>query len=275
VERTIIVINLDDEKKIAQDICSSLKHNGVKCIIFDEPFEKEALDSLIDSMREISENPLLLVIFSVMYESSAIINNLIYALKNKNIQFFLCPTKSLEYPPSASIAWENFLIFNNKQNYQTSVSELIEISKPEVNRRKELLSRLKRPSVIDKYTYQELAQYALLGNDQSLQCSAISGLEFIGGADAVNILTKRILDVWGTKSIDRAIIALAHLHNEGGFLGLSSTILFDDRYFFIKLRAIYNQLLQIKDFDSSSLIEPCVRGNYSSGSFDMGIAKWL
>ena len=109
--------------------------------------------------------------------------------------------------------------------------------------RSTFLNGLRLPTLVggDKDTAQtctKLVQYASLHCDQSIQVAAIAGLERVGGAGAVLVLTSRILNIWGCRSVGRAITALGKLSNDGGLLALMAILLIDSRFYYEKLDAL-------------------------------------
>lgn len=106
--------------------------------------------------------------------------------------------------------------------------------------RKIQLELLRNPKGQDKQTIQELRNYISRGNDTAFQIAAVRGLEKIGGAEASFILTERILDRKHMGVISAAIVALGKLTESGGLLGLTASLLYDNRFYFEKLKVISN-----------------------------------
>ncbi len=100
---------------------------------------------------------------------------------------------------------------------------------PSSTERKEILDFLKNPKQNDTDTFQPLRKYALRIEDQTIQCAAIRGLEQLGGAQAVVIISERLLEPWGLKAQERAIRALGHLADDGGALALTAFLNQDAR----------------------------------------------
>ncbi len=99
------------------------------------------------------------------------------------------------------------LDFRTKESYKHSVDALTDLIQPERRMRKELLMHLENADVVDTYAIRELREYAVKYNDQAIQVAAIQGLEKIGGSQAILVITERVLDPWGVRTISRALRA--------------------------------------------------------------------
>ncbi len=123
----------------------------------------------------------------------------------------------------------------------------------------DLVSRLRNPTRRDAQTIRELREHALRFGDQSLQKAAISGLEKIGGSEAVLALTQRLLDEWGMGAIERAMKGLAKLAPDGGLLALTATLVSDSRFVHQKLRLLSDAARKMDREDAAESLEVVYR----------------
>jgi hypothetical protein len=131
------------------------------------------------------------------------------------------------------------LDFRNDEAFQKSIDALVNLVRPEEQERKELLVRLRNPSSQDPQTIQELRNSALKGwVEYEIQTAAVRGLGKIGGQVAVLILTERLMNIGGITTISTAIKTLEKLGSDGGLLALTSTLLYDYRFYPEKLIAL-------------------------------------
>lgn len=128
-----------------------------------------------------------------------------------------------------------------------------------------LVAQLREPEMHDDRSFEELRHHALTNRDQRVQKAAITGLTRLGGEAAVLTLTERLLDTWGMGALERAISALVRLHNDGGLLALTATLLLDNRFYKTKLDALAKGTRALRNKQAAHSIE---RLGKLQGTFD-------
>lgn len=135
-----------------------------------------------------------------------------------------------------------------------SIDKLIDMQRPELRKRKELLARLRRPDR-SNLSVDELTKYALAGDDQPIQIAAMRGLGRTPGPGAVCACASRSLNPWGMGAIEVAIQMLGRMPEHGGLLALSATCLNDSRFVRSRLDAMRNAAEGLASTDALESIE--------------------
>ncbi len=133
----------------------------------------------------------------------------------------------------------------------------------EILRREIILNNLRNPS--PEISAEFYRAFLIESHDQQIQKAAVAGLEKIGGCQAIQLLTERLLDLWGLGAISRTIVGLSKLASDGGILALSATLLIDYHSYYEKLSAVKNACHHLGDQDTEHILTSVLDRRDSSG----------
>lgn len=137
------------------------------------------------------------------------------------------------------------LSFADPESCVRSVQKLVQLVRPEIRLRREQVARI-RDNQDGFDSVGDFAKYITDFGDQAISIAAMKAVRKIGGSEAVVVLTRRALGVYGVNAIKTAHGLLLAMEDEGGLLGLASTYPADSRYWREKLAvfARYDRGLQ-------------------------------
>jgi hypothetical protein len=87
----------------------------------------------------------------------------------------------------------------------------------------------------------------LRSHDQGIQSLVVKRLIRVGSAEAVLLLTQRLMDSWGMRAIRKTQLGLAELADAGGLLALTALILSDARFYEERLEIVAATLGRLGD----------------------------
>jgi TIR domain len=125
---------------------------------------------------------------------------------------------------------KKYLDFRTANSASIDFVALVNLIRPEVRQRRNLINELKLGLVDDDRKLEKLRGFALRYGDQVIQKAALTGLSKIASPEAINIIAERLLDFWGMSSISHAINLLSKLEKQGGLIILTVALFWDDRF---------------------------------------------
>jgi hypothetical protein len=131
----------------------------------------------------------------------------------------------------ADLRGKNYLDFRgDAEATAAEFDRLLNLLKPEVRRRKELILELRQGLPTTSEPVHKLREFALQYRDQEIQKAAVTGLAKIGTSGAIVAITERLFDSWGMNTLSHCVKKLAQLGSRGGYIALSSALFWDERY---------------------------------------------
>ena len=130
-----------------------------------------------------------------------------------------------------------------------------EIRKYNKKERKDFLKLLRSGIPGDDAPIEKLTLLANGIYDQTIEKAALAGLTLFDDANAVIGIAQRMLDSWGMSSISYANkVAGERIIKQGGLILLGSTLFYDNRFIYEKIRYIEKALERIDDKSCSKQI---------------------